>query len=340
MAKQEVSLETIIKEIKAKQYHPIYYLMGEEPYYIDNIADYLLDNVLTESEKDFNLTILYGMDTTMADVLTAAKRFPMMSEYQVVMVKEAQHLKDPEDLLSYYLQKPLNSTILVFCHKHGTIDRRKKVAQMIDKLGVLYESKKLKDAQIPSFISSYLRKKNVDIEPKAAEMMTEFVGADLSRLRGELDKLVITLPQGITRITPAQVEQNIGISKDYNTFELKNALIEKNILKANKIVKYFGANPKKNPIQATLALLNNFFSNLMIAYYAPEKSERGVAEQLGLKTTWQSKDYLTAMRNYSGVKVMNIISDIRTCDAMSKGVGNSSMSDGELLKELVYKILH
>ena len=310
MAK-ETTYEEIARELKNRIYKPVYYLMGEESYYIDRISEYIAQTVINENEKEFNQTIVYGADTDIATVINAAKRYPMMSKYQVVIVKEAQNIKNIEELV-YYLQKPLDSTILVLCHKHGTLDRRKKLAAEIEKVGVLFESKKIKDAQLPGFISSYLKRRSVEIEPKASEMMAEFVGADLSRMAGELEKLIITLPRGQKRITPEQIERNIGISKDYNNFELRNAL----------------------------SVLFNFFSNLMLAYYAPDKSEQGIANQLGLKSSWQSKDYMVAMRKYSGVKVMQIIGEIRYCDAKSKGVGNPSLGDGDLLRELVYKILH
>lgn len=338
MAK-EITYEEIVRNLKNRVYSPVYFLMGEEDYYIDRISDYIMDTVLSEVEKEFNLTVLYGADTDMAGVINAAKRYPMMSEHQVIVVKEAQGLKGMEDLV-YYLQKPLLSTILVFCYKHGTLDRRKKITAEIEKAGVLFESKKLKDTQLPGFISSFLKRKKVEIEPKASEMIAEFVGTDLNRLAGELEKLIITLPPGAARITPEQIERNIGISKDYNNFELRSALIEKDVLKANRIVKYFNDNPKNNPLQLTLAVLFNFFSNLMLAYYAPEKTEQGIAAQLGLRLPWQSREYMAAMRRYKGIKVMQIIEAIRTCDAKSKGIDNSSMSDGDLLKELVYVILH
>ena len=339
MAKQEITCDDILKELRAKQYRPVYYLMGEEPYYIDLIADYITDNILTETEKEFNLTVVYGADVDMATVINAAKRYPMMSEHQVVVVKEAQNIRNMEEL-SYYLQKPLLSTILVICHKHGVLDRRKKLAAEIEKTGVLFESKKVKDAQLPAFITSYMKRKGIDVEPKATAMLADFVGADLSRLTGELEKLIITLPKGHTRVTPEQIEKNIGIIKDYNNFELRSALVEKDVLKANKIIKYFEENPKTNPIQMTLSLLFGFFSNLMLAYYAPEKSEQGIANMLGLRTPWQAKDYLAAMRRYNGVKTMQIIGEIRYADAKSKGVGNPSLSDGDILRELVFKILH
>lgn len=338
MAK-EVTYEEIARDLKNRKYKPVYYLMGEESYYIDKISEYISQTVLTDEEKEFNLTVMYGADVDIATIINAAKRYPMMAEYQVVIVKEAQNVKNMENLV-YYVQKPLASTILVICHKHGTLDRRKKLAAAIEKEGVLFESKKIKESQLSGFVASFLKRKSVDIEPKAAEMMAEFVGTDLSRMAGELEKLVLTLPQGQNRITPEQIERNIGISKDYNNYELKTALIARDVLKANRVIKYFEENPKTNPIQMTLSVLFNFFSNLMLVYYAPDKSEQGVAAQLGLKSAWQAREYLTAVRVFSGVKVMKIIEDIRYCDARSKGVENVSLSDSDLLRELIYKILH
>lgn len=338
MAK-DTTYEEIVRNLKNRVYAPVYFLMGEEDYYIDRISEYIMDTVLSDTEKEFNQTVAYGADTDIASVINTARRYPMMAEYQVVVVKEAQNLKNLDGLV-YYLQKPLKSTILVFCYKHGTLDRRKKVTAEIEKAGVLFESKRIKDAQLPGFISAYLKRKQVEIEPKASEMMAEFVGADLNRMAGELEKLIITLPKGVRRITPEQIERNIGISKDFNNFELRNALIAKDVFKANQIVKYFEENPKSNPLQLTLSVLFNFFANLMLAYYAPEKSDQGIAAQLGLRSPWQAKDYVIAMHRYSGVKVMQIIGAIRTCDVKSKGMGNASATDGDLLRELVYMILH
>ena len=338
MAK-ETTYEEIVRSIKNHDYKPVYYLMGEESYYIDKISEYILQTVLKEEEREFNQTVLYGSDTDISTVINAAKRYPMMAERQVVILKEAQHVKRMEDLV-YYVQKPLQSTVLVICHKNGTLDRRKKLAAEIEKVGFLFESKKMKDSQLPGFMTSYLKRKSVEIEPKASEMMAEFVGTDLSRMAGELDKLVITLAPGIRRVTPEQIERNIGISKDYNNYELRSAIVAKDVLKANRIIKYFAENPKTNPIQMTLSVLFGFFSNLMLAYYAPDKTEQGIANQLGLKSAWQAREYMAAMRVYSGVKVMQIIGEIRYCDAKSKGVENASLSDEDLLRELVYKILH
>lgn len=334
-----MTYEDIAKDIKNGKFAPVYLLMGEEDYYIDRISDYIVEKALDENEKEFNLTIMYGLDTDMASVVNNAKRYPIMSEHQVVVVKEAQNLRSWEEL-SFYMQKPLTSTILVFCYKHGTLDRRKKIVAEIEKNGVVFESKKLKENLLPGFITTYMKRRKMEIDDTAAQLMAEFVGNDLNRLAGELDKLIITMPKDRNRITPVEIERNIGISKDYNNFELKNALITKDTLKANKIVKYFSDNPKSNPLQPTLALLFNYFSNLMVAYYAPERTENGVAAYLGLKSPWLAKEYIAGMKAYTGVKVMNIITQIRLCDARSKGIGNVSLSPGELLRELVYFILH
>lgn len=339
MPKQETSYETIIKELYAKKYYPIYYLMGEEPYYIDRIADYIENSILTDTEKDFNFNVFYGPDTEVAAIVNTARRYPIMADHRVVLVKEAQSLRNIDEL-SFYLQKPLASTILVCCHNQGVLDRRKKITALIEKVGVLFESKKLKEAQLPAFINSYLRKKKTGIEEKAVAMLVDYVGTNLARLTGELDKLLITLSKEQTRITPEQIEQNIGISKDYNNFELRSALVAKDVLKANRIIQYFDENPKANPIQVTLAVLFGFFSNLMLAYYAPDKSEAGIANFLELKSPWQSREYLAAMRCYSGTKTMRIIESIRYADAYSKGVGNSSRTNYDILRELIFNILH
>ncbi|MBR5804311.1 MAG: DNA polymerase III subunit delta [Bacteroidaceae bacterium] len=342
MAKQqknEITHVDIVKDLQEKKYKPIYYLMGEESYYIDRIADYMAETILTEEEREFNQIILYASDTDLSTIINAAKRYPMMAEHQVIIVKEAQNLKNLDEL-SFYLQKPQPSTILVFCHKNGTLDKRKKVTLEIEKAGVLFDSKKMKENQLPAFITSYLKKKGVDIEPQASQLIAESIGSDLNRISSELDKLFLSLSPQQKRVNSELVERHIGISKDFNNFELRNALIEKNVFKANQIIKYFEENPKSNPIQMTLSVLFNFYSNLMLAYYAPEKSEQGIATQLGLRNTWQAREYMTAMSKYSAVKVMHIISDIRECDARSKGVGNPSTGSGDLLKELIYKILH
>lgn len=331
--------ETIMSELKGGTFRPVYYLMGEEGYFTDRITDYIMENALDEVERDFNLTVYYGLDTDIDTVVTAAKRFPMMAERQVIVVKEAQMLKNIDSLL-FYLQAPQPTTVLVFAHKNGSLDKRKKVAAELERSGVVLDSKKMREDQLPSFINSYLREKGLVADNKSLQMMRESVGADLSRLAGEIDKLAIALPQGAVNITPELVEEHVGISKEYNNFELQNALVDKDILKANKIIQYFARNPKKNPIQMTLALLFSFFSNVMMCYYAPDKSERGIAEFLGLRSTWGVGDYVKAMRNYRAIHVMEILHLIRLADAQSKGAEGTLVPDGEIMRELMYKILH
>lgn len=346
MAKQEVTYDSIIKEINSRQFAPVYYLMGEEPYYIDRLSDYIAENVLTEDERGFNQMVIYGQDTDMATVVASAKRYPMMADYQVIIVKEAQALIAKEsqahrnlDELVYYLQKPQPTTVLVFCHKHGTLDRRKKVAVEIEKCGRLFDSKKLKDGMLPSFINNYVRSKGTSIDVKAAGMMVESIGADLNRLASELDKLILAKPKTDEPITPELVEECVGISKDYNVFELKNALMVKDVVKANTIAKYMEDNKKTFAMPMVLAMLFNFYANLMMAYYAPDKSDNGIAAYLDLKSPWQAKEYQTAMHYYTARKVMYIISDIRKYDALSKGYGANATDKG-LLRELIYHILH
>ncbi|MBQ2808303.1 MAG: DNA polymerase III subunit delta [Bacteroidaceae bacterium] len=331
--------ESIMSELRSGVYRPVYYLMGEEGYFTDRITGYIIENALTEVERDFNLTVFYGLETDINTVINTAKRFPMMAERQVVVVKEAQALKDLDPLV-YYLQNPQPTTVLVFAHKNGSIDKRKKVATELDRNGVVLDTKKYRDDHLPSFIGSYLKEKGLTADPKSVLMLRESIGADLARIAGEIDKLSISLPQGTLAITPELVEEHIGISKEYNNFELQNAIINKDIYKANKIINYFAQNPKKNPIQMTLALLFSFFSNLMMCYYAPEKTERGIMEFLGLKNSWGVGDYLKAMRNYRAMHVMDVLHLIRMADAQSKGAEGAQLPDGEIMRELLYKIMH
>ena len=328
-----------MSELKSGVYHPVYYLMGEEGYYTDKITDYIIEHSLTEVERDFNLTVYYGLDSDIDTIITAAKRFPMMAERQVIVVREAQLLKNMDNLL-FYLQNPQPTTVLVFAHKNGSIDKRKKVATELERKGVVLDSKKVRDDQLPAFINARMREKELTSDEKSVYMIRESIGNDLARIVGEIEKLSIALPAGTTRITPELVEEHIGISKEFNNFELQNALVNKDIYKANKIINYFARNPKKNPIQMTLALLFSFFSNVMMSYYAPDKSERGVAEFLGLRSTWGVSDYIKAMRNYKAIHVMEILHLIRLADAQSKGAEGPQLPDGEIMRELLYKILH
>ena len=338
---KNVSFETIMRDLKARKFMPVYYLMGDEPYYIDQIADYIADHVLLPEERDFNQTILFGSDTTASQIADAARRYPMMSEFQVLIVKEAQNVKNTEALEKYF-KAPLKSTILVMCHKNGTIDGRKKeYVKSIQTAGVLFESKKLRDRDLPVYIESYLQDRQVSIDPKSVQMIADNIGADLSRLTGELEKLMISLPEQDRRVTPQIVEDQIGISKDFNGFELRDAIVSKNVYKANLIIKYFDENPKAGSIYSFLPMLFNYFQNLMIAYYAPNnKSQEAVAEWLELRSPWAAKDYMTGMRNYTAMKVMQIISKIREIDAKSKGLDNPNTPPEELMKELIFYILH
>ena len=336
-----VTFDSILQEISNKNLRPVYYLMGEEPYYIDQLAARFANDVLTESEREFNQTVVYAQDTNMGNILSLAKRYPMMAERQVIIVKEAQNLKGEIDSLGFYLQKPQPSTVLVFCHKNGSLDRRKKVAGDIERAGgAVFESKKLGEDMLPYFIANHVKAHQFTIEEKATMMLIESIGSDLNRLTSELEKLYINMSSGNTVITPDMVEAYTGISKEYNVFELKNALINRDIAKAGRITKYMEDNPKTFPMQVILPLLFSCFSNLMLSYYAPQRTPQGVAAYLGLKSTWGTSDYIYGMHNYSATKVMEIISALRRTDAMSKGIGATANTTHGLLRELIYFILH
>lgn len=332
-----ITYEQIVRDVQAGNLKPIYYLMGDESYYIDRVADFIVDTVLKPEERDFNLITFFGAEADIDAVITAARSYPMAAQHLVVVVREAQNLKNLAHLESYF-RKVQPSTILIFCHKNGVLDRRTKVATLINKEGVLFESKKLYENQLPAFIQNYLRRKRVAAAPGAAEMVAEFVGSDLNRLASELDKLIIALPEGQKIVTPELVEQQIGLTRDFNVFELLDAIGQKDVLKVNRIAKYFYNNPKD--IQRTLISLFNYFSNLMLAFYAPDKSPSGIAAWVGM-TDWQvKKNVLPAMQSYSAMKTMNILAEIRRTDARSKGSEGSHTSGGDLMKELFFFILH
>ena len=338
---KNVSFDSIMADLEACRFVPVYYLMGDESYYIDKISDYIAEHVLQPEERDFNQTILFGSDVTASQVADYARRYPMMSEYQVIIVKEAQNIKQTEALEKYFKQ-PSPSTILVMCHKNGTVDGRKReYVKAIQSAGVLFESKKLRDRDLPVFIEQYLKARNVSIDAKSTQIIADSIGADLSRLSSELDKVILSLPEQDRRVTPQVVEDQIGVSKEFNSFELRDAIVNRNVFKANQIIKYFDDNPKAGSIYAFLPMLFNYFQNLMIAYYAPKnQSQEAVAEWLELRNVWAAKDYMTGMRNYTGMKVMQIIGKIREIDAKSKGLDNPNTPPGELMKELIFYILH
>lgn len=330
----------IIRQIRAKDFKPIYFLMGEESYFIDLITDEIIANALTDDERDFNQTIMYGSDVSgYASVIAMAKRFPMMAARQLVVVKEAQQISDIE-LLHYYIMQPLTSTVLVINYKNGVL-KNKKILNELEKTGIVYESKKLYENQLIPFINSYVQEKKLTIDIKAAQMLADYIGNDLIRLTGELDKLQLSMGTDTTRISPEWVEACVGVSKDFNNFELVNAIATRDIYKANQIVNYFESNPKSNPFVVTISVLFTFFANLMICYYAPDKSERGLMQELNLRVSFQARNYMLAMRNYNAYKCVDIIALLRKYDARSKGIGSTSnVSEGELLRELVYKIMH
>ena len=330
-------INQIVSDIKNEVVKPIYFLMGEESYYIDKISDFIEDTILEEEEKGFNQTVMYGRDVTVEDIIGAAKRFPMMAEKQVIIVKEAQDLSRTIEKLASYATNPQLSTVLVLNYKYKKLDRRKALFKAIHKVGLVFESKRLYENQVADWIRRVLGGKNYQVEPKAAQMLVDFLGTDLSKINNELEKLITILPQN-TIITPDHIEDNIGISKDFNNFELRKAVGEKNILKANQIIQYFAQNPKSNPLVMTISLLNSFFTQLLIYHGLQNKSRDQIAKSLGIRPFFVT-DYVTAARNYPMRKVAQVISMLRDADVKSKGVG-ASQSHGDILKELLFKILH
>lgn len=341
MPETAITYESVMHDLQQRKFRPVYYLMGDEPYYIDKISDWIAENVLPPEGRDFDQTVLFGSDVNASQIVDAAKRYPMMSEYQVLIVKEAQNVKNVE-ALEKYMKAPMPSTILVMCHKNGTIDGRKReYVKAIQQAGILFESKKLRERDLPGFIERYLKAQEASIDPKSTQMIAEAIGADLSRLTGELDKVLLSLPEQDRRVTPQVVEDQIGVSKDYNAFELRDAIVNRNIEKANRIIKYFDENPKAGGLYALLPMVFNYFQNLMLAFYCPQKgSQEALAKWLDMKSPWGARDYLTGMQNYSGMKVMQIISKIREIDAKSKGLDNPNTPPGELMKELIFFTFH
>ncbi len=332
-----MQLNQITSDLKNKIYYPVYFLCGEEPYYIDLISSNIEKTVLNATEKEFNQSVLYGRDIDIPTLINYAKRFPMIANHQVIIVKEAQDLSNIEDLANY-IEKPVKSTILVLCYKHKKIDKRKKFVKTVDKYGVFLESKKLYENKIPDWINNYLNNKGYSITPKASMILFEYLVNNLTKITNEINKLIINIPSE-TEISPSHIEEYIGISKDFNIFELQKALSSKNIYKANQIVNYFAANPRENPLVKTVIILYSFFSKVLMIYYLKDKSNNNVASVLSIHPFF-SNDYLKTARKYNIKKITEIISYLREYDLKSKGVDNNSADDGELLKELIYKILH
>jgi DNA polymerase III subunit delta len=328
----------IVNDIKAGNIKPIYFLMGEESYYIDKLSEYIEANVLSEEQKGFNQTVLYGRDVTIEDVISTAKRYPMMADRQVVIVKEAQDLSRTIDKIESYAENPMPTTVLVFCYKYKTLDKRKKTTKLLAKNGIVYESKKLYENQVGDWIKRVLAGKKYSIEPKASAMLVEFLGTDLSKVNNELEKLQIILPAGST-ISAKDIEDNIGFSKDYNVFELRKAIGDRDQLKAYKIADNFAQNPKDNPIVMTTGLVFGFFIQLLKYHGLKDKNPKNVASVLGVNPFFL-KDYDVAIKNYPMRKVSQIVTALRDTDVKSKGVAANNLSQADLLREMLYKIFN
>ena len=333
----------ILRDLKKKEYAPIYFLQGEEPFYIDQISDFIEDNAISEADKGFNQTIMYGKDCTMVQVLGNAKRFPMMAEKQLVLVKEAQYLPDfkseaGRDMLEAYCKNPLPSTILVFCHKYGSLNGSTKLAKVLKKESVLLTTKVLRDYQIPGWIKTYMDSNGIKATEKAIQLLADHIGTNLERLTNEIKKLLINVDKN-TVIDDSHIDKYVGINKDYNVFELQKAIIFKDALKANKIVKYFGANPKEHHPIPIIALLYGFFARVLKAHMAPDKSQNGLTGYLKV-SPYAVKDYMTAARNYSTGKVLQNIEYLHKADLVVKGVESTQLKDGVILKQLVFELLH
>lgn len=338
----DASVKKIMTDLRAKKYAPVYFLQGEETFYIDLIANFIEANALPESDRSFNQVIVYGKDASMAAILTHARRFPMMAERQVVIVKEAQDIQDinketGSKLLLDYLKNPAPTTILVFCHKHKSLDKRKELGKKIDQYTTALNCKKIYDNQLPEFVAEYAHERKVSIDDRAVMALCEYVGNDLHRLTNEIDKLMIT-SQG-NSISLEQVMNGVGVSKEYNIFELQKAIIRKDTLLANKIVNYFEANTRKNPMIPVVAFLYSFFSKLLAASQCPDKSDKGLVSSLKI-SPYAAKDYVLALRQYPAEKIIYTISSLKEADLKLKGVNSGSDTEGQILRELVYKILY
>ncbi len=333
-----MTYQEILKSIRAKQYKPVYFLHGEESYYIDSISKYIEENVLSEGERSFNQMVFYGKDSDSKTIIDTASRYPMMSSHQVVILKEAQDMKSLQELQPY-IEKAVPTTIFVICHKYRKLDARTRLAKALKAHAVIFEAKKLYDNQVADWITGYLKSKKMSIQPNAAQLIGEYLGTNLSRIANELDKLVINLPAG-TAINEKQIQDNIGISKDYNVFELQRALGAKDLVKANRIINYFIANPRKNPLVMVVGTLYNYFSKIFVLHFMRQSADSEISRALKLRSDYFLKEYKMAARNYNLPQTKKVIQLLKDYDLRSKGVDNNSTNEGELIKELVWKILH
>jgi DNA polymerase-3 subunit delta len=344
MAETSSAPDKVLKDLKEGKYAPVYFLQGEEPYFIDLISGYIENNCLPESERGFNQTILYGKDTNVSTILQNARKYPMFSERQVVMVKEAQDVSDltkdsTEKFLMAYLENPLPTTILVFCHKYKKLDARKKITKHLQKYSVFVESAKLYDNKLPEWINGYFREKNYRIDPKAVVLLAESIGTDLSRMANEIDKLLINVKDPAITITEDLIEKYVGVSKEYNVFELQKAIGVRDIIKANKIVNHFESNPKANPIVMVLSSLFTYYLKILAIHAATDKSEASLAKVVGVHPFFV-KEYINASRINDINKCISCVRAIREADKMVKGYTVVNVTDGFILKELLFKLLH
>lgn len=335
--------DNVLKDLKAGRYAPVYFLQGDEPYFIDKIAGYIEKHALSEAEKGFNQMVMYGKDVDMAAVLNNARRFPMMADRQVVIVKEAKDIQDlnkqdGQTMLENYIKNPQPSTVLVFCHKYKTLDGRKSIAKLLDKHAIFVSTKKLYDNQVPDWISQYVADTGFTIERKAAFMLSEYIGNDLERLANEIDKVLINFQEKV-QIDASLIQKYVGISKEYNVFELQKALSVRDVVKANRIVQYFESNAKNHPVIPMIAMLFGFYSKLLLIHHSGERSEAGVAKLLKVHPFF-AKEYMIAVQHYSFPLVIRNISFLRKADLQSKGIDSGSLTEGQLLKELIFKLIH
>ncbi len=334
-----MSFEKLKKEILANQFRSIYFLEGEETFYIDKLSDLIEEKALNETEKDFNFHVFYSKDSEPQQILNAARRYPVFAEKQLVMVKEAQHFNKKWEEFLPYVEKPVESTILVFCHKHKNVDKRGTFGKLVRKLPGYLSTKKINDYKVPDWIKQYLNDRNIAIDDKSAYLLTEHLGNDLAKISNELDKLLINVPKG-ERITPSHIEQFIGISKDFNAFELSNAIAEKNYSKAINIIHYYEQNPKAGPFVLVLASIYNYFSKLFQLHYTKGMSDSDAMRAIKVPP-FVFKNYKSGAMKYPLAKTESVIMYLALYDARSKGVGNTNkIGPYELLKELVYKIMH
>jgi len=329
----------ILKDVDNKIFYPIYLLSGEEAYYIDIISDYIAKNALSEEEQGFNQTVFYGKDSDVNTIGQMAKRFPMMANHQVIIIKEAQDLKKIEDL-HFYAEKPLESTILVICYKYKAFPKTSKLAKLVKKNGVIFDSPKIRDYKIDGWISNYVQQHKYKIDPETAVLLGDYLGTDLSKIVNELEKLMTILPAG-SKISKNDIEKNIGISKDYNIFELEKALGAKDILKVNRILQSFSANPKNHPSVVTITRMYAYYKKLLLLYFVPDKSNESIAQTIQISPQpFVVQQYLKAQRIYPAAKLVQIIGLIREYDLKLKGVDSAAVPEGELMRELAFKILH